>query len=217
MIEIIISLAAIGAVLVVSELLLRKKILHGEIARKFVHIIVGTFIATWAFYMSMRQIQILSVILFFGVIVSELLNIFRSVRGVSRKTWGEPLFAASVGIVITLAPFPWVYAAAIMHMSLADGFAAVVGTKYGASGGYRIFGHYKTILGTTTFWLISLCITLALLASQNTGLGMDAWPILIFLPLLTTLTENVTVRGIDNIAVPFMVLLCLQFAIQVYS
>lgn len=216
MIEIVFSLGIIGIILVTSELLLKKKIFHGEIARKFVHIIVGTFIATWAFYMSKQQIQILSVILFIGVLGSELLNIFRSVRGVSRRTWGEYLFAISVGVVGTLTPNPWVYTAAILHMSLADGFAAVLGTKYGGSRPYKVFGHYKTVLGSLTFWLISLAITLALLSVESVGLGFAAWPLLIVLPSLTTLTENLAVRGIDNIAVPLMVLACLQFALQIY-
>lgn len=216
-IEMLITLLVIAVALGFTELLVRNKIFGGELSRKFIHVVVGTFIASWAYYLTKQQIQILSVLLLVGVVLSQRLKVFNSVHSISRRTLGEPLFAISIGLVATFAYEPWVYTAAILHMSLADGFAAIIGTKYGSNGGYKVFGQYKTVLGTAVFLITSVAITTALLFVPATGLGPEAWPLLIWLPILATLTENVTVYGVDNLAIPVLVLLCLQFATSIYG
>jgi dolichol kinase len=46
----------------------------------------------------------------------------------------------------------------MLHVALADGFAAIIGTKYGRAWAYKVFGQTKTIIGSMTFWVVSLCI-----------------------------------------------------------
>lgn len=217
MLAILFALGFVGLILVVSEFLIKKKILHGEIARKFVHITAGTFMASWAFYFGTQQIQLLSIALLLGVILSRYLHIFTSVHGVQRKTLGEVFFALSVGLTATIAPNAWVYAAAILHMSLADGFAAVVGTAYGKKTEYRIMGQHKTLIGTLTFYLISLTLTFWLVFLSGGGVAYQSWLILFWLPLLTTLAENLAPRGLDNIIVPTAVVGAVYFVGQLFS
>lgn len=217
MIEMLITLLVIAAALGFTELLVRNKIFGGELSRKFIHIVVGTFIATWAYYLTKQQIQILSALLLVGVVMSQRLKVFNSVHGISRRTLGEPLFAFSVGMVATFATQPWIYAVAILHMSLADGFAAIIGTKFGKSNGYSIFGQHKTIIGSMTFFVISSFIVAFVILAPTTGISSSAWPLLVWLPILATLTENLAVYGIDNIAVPLLVMACLEFALITYN
>lgn len=216
MIELLATLSTIGLVLVISEILLQEKVLRGEVARKFVHILAGSFIASWAFFLDVRQIQILSAVLLCGVLVSKYLKIFRSVHGVTRKTWGEAFFAVSIGLCITLSSSPWVYAAAILHMSLADGLAAVIGTKFGRRNGYTVLGQYKTLIGTLTFFVTSVIITSGLVYYGNLVLSPHALLLVAGLPLATTVTENIAVAGFDNIAVPMVVIGILKLATMVY-
>jgi dolichol kinase len=93
-------------------------------------------------------------------------------------------------------------------MSLADGLAAVVGTKFGMGLRYRVFGQHKTLLGTLTFYICSLVILSVYFAVSHAS---GAWPTLLWLPLATTLLENVGLRGSDNVLVPAAVALALRF------
>jgi dolichol kinase len=101
---------------------------------------------------------------------------------------------------------PAVYAVALLHMSLADGLAAVVGDRYGHGSTYHIFGTKKSRLGTLTFLCVSLAILVAFSVQQGVSLG-------IWLPLIAagaTILENFAIRGLDNLLIPVFVALLLS-------
>lgn len=204
------SITVIVLMLALSEVLLKQKIIHGEVARKFVHILTGLFISSWAFYMSVSQIQILSIVLLAGVLVSKYLNIFKSVHGVVRKTSGEIFYALSIGIIATIAPNPWVFAAAMLNMSLADGLAAIVGSTHGKSGTYKVFGHTKSLVGTMTFYITSLLIIFVIADISPVTNLENIWIILFWVPLLATAAENIAYNGLDNLLVPVVVVLSIE-------
>lgn len=205
MIAVIATLGAVLSLLLLAEQLRRKKVIHGEVARKFVHIIVGTFIATWPYYLSMLTIEILCFVLLAGVIASRYFSIFKAVHQVNRKTWGDWLFPLGVGLSAVLATEPWIFSAAVLHLSLADGAAALVGEHQKKRGRYTLLGHQKTIAGTAAFWLVSFMILLVLVMTQTEALSLVALPLLLGLTTAATLTENVSPSGADNIFVPFVV------------
>lgn len=207
----IVSLGLVGTVLLVSEYLWRTNRFHSESSRKFVHIIVGTFIATWGFFMTKQQIQVLSLVLLVGVLLSMKLSLFSSVHGVSRRTWGEPLFAATIGIVATITSSEYIFAAAILHLSLADGLAAIIGVKYGGKTGYKLFGHYKTLIGSLVFYVTSLSITAWVIMYGPSSFGTHELTLLLGLPIVTTVAENLAVNGMDNLVVPMIVVVVLEF------
>lgn len=210
------SLVIIFVILAISELLWQKGRVRGEISRKIIHITVGTFIASWAFYMSFETIQLLSVALFAVVAASKMFHIFHSVHSVDRKTLGELLFPVGIGLAASLTQSPWVFAAAVAHMSLADGFAAIAGTLYlqrnKMAGGYKIFRQTKTIVGSVTFYILSFVITAAALYFSP-GAVVAGLPILVFLPVCAAILENISVRGTDNLFVPLLVVIVLNSVI----
>lgn len=205
-----VTLAIIFGLLVLSEILWRQKILRGEEARKLVHILVGTFIAFWPYIMNWRQIQGLSFGLLVVVTCSQYLTIFHAVHGVQRKTWGEIFFAVGVGLAALLQPPPLVFTAAILHLALADGFAALVGKRYGLLHQYRVGNYTKTLPGTFTFWLISTLIILATVLASRATLAWPLLPVVVVLPLAATLTESLGVMGTDNIGVPLLIIVSLH-------
>lgn len=210
--SLLIAILIVFLILVLSELLWRTKKIRGEDARKFVHITVGTFVAFWPYFMTWREIQIMSLAFLIVILISWRVNFFRSVHEVKRHTWGELFFPLGIGLSALIMPPPIIFTAAILHLSLADGFAAVVGIKYGMGRKYSISRYTKTILGTVTFWSISTTIVvLTVLLSQN-GLSWPLLPLLVWLPLVATVVENVAVAGTDNIFVPLLVIGTLQLA-----
>ena len=133
MMPVVLSLGLIFVLLVVNELAWRKGKLEAEEARKIIHVLVGAFIAFWPLYMSWRTIQILSIILFIGIFISYKYGVFGAIHKVKRKTAGELWYPIGIGLAATLTVQPWIFTVAILHLALADGFAAVFGRKYGIS------------------------------------------------------------------------------------
>lgn len=203
----ILTILAVLIVLLASELWWRSQNVHDEFSRKFVHITVGSFVAFWPFYLSWGEIQLLSVAFFIAVALSKYLNVFRAIHSVQRPTWGELFFAIAVGAIAVITHDKYIYAAALLQMSLADGFAAVVGTRFGKLHQYYVFGHAKSLVGTATFWIISLAI-LTVYAMQP---GVVISPLQVLsISVAATIIENIGIRGFDNLLAPVLVAVLLN-------
>jgi phytol kinase len=95
-------------------------------------------------------------------------------------------------------------------MSLADGLAAVAGTKLHKTKSYKVFGQRKTYIGTLTFYGVSLAITTGIMLYSGTEFITVALPIMIGMPFVVTALENIAVYGTDNLVVPIFVVLLLN-------
>jgi len=189
-----------------NELWWRKHPMHSEFSRKFVHITVGSFVAFWPYFLSWHEIQFLSVAFLVGIAASKYLNVYQAIHSVQRPTWGEVLFAIAVGVTTLITHDKAIYAAALLQMSLADGMAAVIGTHYGNRQKYLVFGHTKSILGTLTFFFISLLILIGFSHYSHAHLS----PIVIGIIAATaSMIENLAIHGLDNLLVPMVVALLL--------
>ena len=202
MIPLIITVVVIFLLLLGNEFWWRKKTVHSELSRKFIHITVGSFVAFWPFFLDWNQIKILSIAFVVVVVISKQLNLFQAIHSVNRPTRGEIFFALAVGAVALISEDKWIYMAAVLQMSLADGLAAVIGTRYGKSSRYTVFGHVKSIYGTATFFVTSLAILLGYAYFAGEPVQILA---LIGLAAAASLIENVGVEGIDNLLVPVLV------------
>ena len=205
----VLTILAVLIVLVANEIWYRKKALHDEFSRKFIHITVGSFVAFWPFFLSWEQIQILSLAFLIAIGISKAFNIFQAIHSVQRPTWGEVYFAVAVGLIALFTEEKWVYTAALLQMSLADGLAAVIGTKYGRRHKYLVFGHPKSLIGTATFFIVSFAVLVSLNSFFPTELGLLT---ILGISLVATFLENIFVMGLDNLLVPLFVALVLTKA-----
>jgi phytol kinase len=202
------TILVVFLLLLIGELWWRKQKLNTEFTRKFVHITVGTFVAFWPFFLSWQEIRLLSVAFLVAVGISKYLKVFRAIHTVQRPTWGELFFALAVGLITFITQDKWIYATALLQMSLADGFAAVIGTRFGQRFRYIVFGHAKSILGTFTFLVVSAAI---LVGFSHFG-GQELTLIFIMdLAVVASLIENIGVAGLDNLLVPLVVSGALRF------
>lgn len=206
--SLLLTVLMIFVIVVFTEYIWRAKLLRNEHARKLVHILVGTYAAFWGFYLSTNQILLLAAAMLTVVMVSRTFSIFRSIHAVQRKTWGELFFPATIALCALLTDSPWIFMAALLHVSIADGLAAVIGTKYIRSHGYKIFGHQKTIVGTLVFLISSVLIILATVLFapdlQVTNL------VFLLAPFIATLAENIGFYGTDDLLVPLSIVAALQ-------
>lgn len=202
MISLLIGLTGVCILAVTGEYLRRVHLFHAEVTRKFIHISVAAFVASWPFFMDWKQIELISLLMFGGILVSRYLRLFKAIHGIQRRTWGELFFAMSIGIAAVLSQSAWVFAAAMLIMGVADGFAALVGTLLDKTHRYKVFGHAKSYEGTITFFVMSIIILFACSAFGDLPLTTMG---LVWLALLSTVFENVAVAGTDNLFVPLIV------------
>jgi phytol kinase len=203
------AVAVVLLLLLLSELLWRKRHVNPELTRKFAHITIGTFVAFWPFFLSWNQIKILSLAFLVVVLLSQYFKIFQAIHSVQRPTWGEIFFAVAVGALAFMVPsdHKGIYVAALLQMSLADGFAAVLGTLYGKNNRYEILSYPKSMVGTLAFFALSLAILLGYV--WFSGAVMPIWHALA-LAIGATALENIFVRGLDNLAIPLFVAILLK-------
>lgn len=199
---ILLSLSAVAVLLVANELRWRRTKVHKEHSRKIVHILVGSFVAFWPYYLSWDQIRVISLAFLVGVGLSKMLNIFASIHEVDRFSVGEVCFALAVGTLTYITRVHWIYTASLLQMSVADGIAAIVGVHYGRKNRYKVFGSTKSLIGTATFFVSSLAILV--IAGKLSGAGMAIW-LLVAASLIATGVENVAVYGLDDLLLPVIV------------
>jgi dolichol kinase len=204
------AIIVVFLIVVFAEYLSRFKGVHSELTRKMVHILVGAFVAFWPFFLSWRVIQLLSLAFLVVVIISIRLDIFGSIHAVKRGVFGELLFAVVIGFLAFIVDDKWIFAAAMLHLSLADGFAAIAGLAWGDGSTYRILGRTKSLVGSLAFFFTSLGIMLAYAMFSGNAYSSVS---MIWLPVAATITENIAGEGTDNIAVPLLVALVLSSAL----
>lgn len=143
------------------------------------------------------------------------LNIFHATFDVARKTNGEELYAVGIFVSALLAHEPWIFTLAILTLTLSDGLAAVLGTKYGMSTRYTVFGSVKSWTGNLTFFLTTLFLFVGLSWSgagtlQHTSLLMGAVPVAVLL----TCVEAISPRGSDNVTIPLTAIVAVKLLLQ---
>jgi phytol kinase len=198
----ILTVLAVLAVLVISEMWWRTHRTHNEFSRKFVHITVGSFAAFWPYFLSRQEILLLSAAFIVAVLLSLYLGIFKAIHAVERPTWGEVCFAGAVGVLALMTDDKAIYTAALLHMGLADGMAALVGTAWGKKTRYKVLGHTKSIVGSVAFLLVSLAILIGYATVEPVA---PPAALLVGIAAVAAIMENIAVRGLDNLLVPVFV------------
>lgn len=202
----IVGLAGLLTLLVAEYGYLRKW-WYGEGARKFAHIVIGVQVALWPLYLDWFEIRLISVALTIGFIICMRLRVFQSIGAVERLSYGEVLFALAIGGLTLITDSPAIYAAAVLHLSVADGMAALMGIRFGRKTQYKVFGHTKSLVGSAAFFVTSVLI-LSVYAYIS---GVLPIPWILAGALMATALENAGIYGIDNIIVPVSIVALLSF------
>ena len=209
MINAVFATFVIFLMLVLSEFLWRKARIRGEFARKFVHIMAGSFIAFLPFWVSYGWVSLLAV----GFIAANLLNrytpLFHAIHAITRKSWGDLLFGFAILITSLLRPNKWLFVGAILQVAVADGLAAVVGTHYGKKP-YKLFDHYKSIIGTLAFFVTSVLILTLVVTVGGVTARAGIISLFLLIPISMTVLENLSGYGTDNILLPLGFLLLVR-------
>ncbi len=175
-----------------------------EVSRKIVHIAHAVVIVGLSIITNYHTIIILEVLFFVIILIARYWQLFPWMRQVGRLSAGEYLYPLSIITLAILAPANWIFITAILNLGLADGLAAVIGTTYGKGNSYHVFRHTKSLFGTGVFFVTVFLITCWAMAYGAPTATHISWVVLIYLPILTTVVENISLWGTDNITVPLV-------------
>lgn len=203
---VVLAILGILAILLLAEYLARKTNMHAELTRKFVHMFAGSFIAFWPFFLTWRQIEVLSVMALIVILISIKFTIFKSIHMVPRQAVGEICFAMVIGLLALISSSEWIFMAAMLCLSIGDGLAAIIGLMWGDSNQYKVFGKVKSIAGTSAFFIVTVLVMVLYIALSKDTAGLTT---LLIVPILATITENAAVNGTDNLVMPMLIALIL--------
>jgi len=126
----------------------------------------------------------------------------KALHGVDRKTKGTEYYPFAVFLLFVLTgQQPWLYVSSILVLAVADGFAALIGTRYGSLK-YEVEEEQKSLEGSLAFMVIAfLAIHLPMLLMTDLPRETCVLAALLVAILITGF-EAVSLRGTDNIFVP---------------
>ena len=197
MIKIIYLLVTLALVVLLAEILWHKKVIKGESARKVVHIISGSLIAFTPYFITWSQVRIICWLSLIFFLVIKKTKLIKSWYDISRLSLGEVLAPATILVLAYFEPANVVFAAACLHVALADGFAALIGVRFGKSNTYKILGNSKSIAGTATFFVVSVLIMMGVIIFGGADISISLGALLL-VSSSTTLVENLAFSSLDN-------------------
>ena len=209
-----VAVVPVAVVLVASEWLWRKKLVKGERARKFIHILAGAWMAFWPFYLPFDGIFVLGACALTILVYSRMTRLFHAIYAVKRKTYGDILFAVAIMACALLSKTDWIFSVSILLLSLADGGAAVVGRFYGLNNTYHVFGYEqlrKSFAGSFAYIVLALlCVATGWVIGGQTVIESNIALTFVVLPFAAMIIENSMPFGLDNVATPVFATLLLN-------
>ena len=199
----ILSYVLVFAVIGISTVLQKKKLLGDEGARKFIHIGVSNWwILAMIFFKGEHAVWYAIIAPITFIILNYLsyrLNLLKAMERGGKGNLGTVYFPISLLILVIvsfgLLDRPELGAIGILILGYGDGFAAVIGKKYGK----KQLINGKSLEGTITMFVVSLAVGLLVLGiSQVTGF----WWMALLIAAFATMIELFTPKGLDNLSVP---------------
>ncbi|WP_077368142.1 diacylglycerol/polyprenol kinase family protein [Anaerosalibacter sp. Marseille-P3206] len=206
-IGIIVSFVYIFLIIAVATILNKRDLISNEGSRKFIHIMLSNwwFIAMHYFKTPMSASIVPAIFVLINYL-SYKNNIFKAMeREEEEETLGTVYYAVSL-LILSLISFseklsPWIGAAGILVMGYGDGFAAIIGSKYGK---HRLnFGSIKkSVEGSLAMFVFSFICLFAITFYTN---SLHSFGYVILIAVVATIVELFSPKGTDNLAVPLVV------------
>ncbi|MDR2967314.1 MAG: SEC59/DGK1/VTE5 family protein [Methanobacteriaceae archaeon] len=212
LIGLIVTYIYVAVIILISEKLLKNR---PSLARKFTHIMVGNIIFLLPLFTGrvVMTFFVAAPILIFSFLMTKYSPI-KINNTITSSGHGLGLFYYAISWTVLAFLFynqPYIIAVGIVAMSYGDGFASLVGQKFGKHK-YTVFGDTKSFEGSITMFLVliaMLCLSLGYYVFINNTFNMG-YPlhilnlfVVIAVSALATVVEGITPKGIDNLTVCF--------------
>lgn len=195
---------AILALFGAGEVLRRTVDLPTEYTRKLAHLGSGVVVFAFPWVLSSAWSVLVLALSFFGILVGgRVTGLLGSVHSVDRQTSGAYLYPFAVyGTWILADGDALRFCVPMAVMAVADTGAAIVGKRAGENK-FRVMDGVRSLEGSFTFFALAFGIFLVGLAVDGRG----GWPGVLLIALIggviTTCVEAISVRGVDNLFIPW--------------
>lgn len=209
---VIISIAFVFLVIVVSELLRKRGGYNEEFTRKFVHIGVAHWWIVAMFLIKDICYALIPPVIFVVLnFYSNRKNLFKSMEREGNSDLGTVYFPISLIVLILLTwdggllggeNLKYLGAVGSLIMGYGDGFAAIIGKKYGGYK-YKIMNNEKSLEGSLAMFVCSFLVSLVFICSYK-GFSLYVVGSCFIVSVLATIAEALTPFGMDNLTVPII-------------
>ena len=182
--------------------LFKTKEKYKELQRKIIHIGMGPLVPI-AKYLQITQTiaEIFTGLIILLILLNYKFKLVPVIEDIERKSYGTFFYCLSLFILIFIFWDINYYAliAGVFVMTFGDGLAGLIGKSF-KSKNWTIFNQKKSIIGTSTMFLVSL-VVISILGYKN---NVDFNYYYFGIALIATLLEQISIIGIDNFSVPII-------------
>jgi dolichol kinase/uncharacterized membrane protein SirB2 len=183
-----------------------------ETTRKFVHFGSGAVCLSFSYFFSSHwTIMALGVLFVAIMMITKKTGLLKSVHDVKRRSGGSIYYPIAVYFSFLIANTsgkPQFYLIAILVLALSDSFAALIGGQYGLKL-YKVEEDHKSLEGSVVFFLSTFIIVLVGLLLLSTTGRAESILIAVYIALLVTAFEAISLNGADNLFIPLGTLVVL--------
>ncbi len=207
----IIVLLSLAVLLGVSAMMVSKKMIRGESARKLVHVGMGLICLTFPWlFTSVMPVFVLAGIAVISILILRMTKLRRTIGAslfsVNRLSVGELIFPLAVAWLFALSHRHeshsiLFYTIPILLLTFADTVGALVGTKLG-NRIYTTAAGKKSLEGSLAFFVAAFACTFIPLAIYTNYEPHHISCIALTIALLMTAVEGISGMGMDNILIP---------------
>lgn len=195
----------VAILLIITEKILDK---YPEASRKFLHIMTGNIAFLLPIFITKEVMTFLAAGPF--IVLTFLMSPHTPIKSIRGKT-----SAAGHGMGLVYYSITWtilaylffnnmvVIAIGILAMSYGDGFASLIGTKFGKKK-YRIFTDEKSYVGSFAMFVFTFITMIVALVYYNINITLFVLAVLLFIAFIAAIVEGLTPKGLDNLSVPFV-------------
>ena len=187
-------------IIIISSLLRKVFPNNKELLRKIIHIGLGPLIP-FAKYLDLEfsLAQYIAGGITILILINYIYQLIPTIEDIDRKSFGTLFYCLSLFILITFYwdKDPWALTAGYFIMAFGDGFAGLIGKNF-KSKSWVIFDQKKSLLGTSTMFIISFLVLTILGSISNFDFNFYYF----FIALISTSLEQISILGIDNLSVP---------------
>lgn len=202
----------VALLLIISEKML---VSRPEISRKILHIMVGNIAFLLPVFVTREVMAFIAAAPF--ILLTFLMSPYTPIKSIRGRTSaaGHSMGLVYYSITWTILAYLFfdnmvIIAIGIFSMSYGDGFASLIGVKYGKHR-YNIVGDEKSFVGTFSMFLFTFIMTIVAILYyqyvQDISFSFNSVTIglLLLISAVGAIVEGFTPKGLDNLTVPFVI------------
>ena len=204
----------VAILLIVTEKFLDK---YPETGRKFLHIMVGNVAFLLPIFVTREIMAFVAAAPF--IFLTFLMSPHTPIKSLRGKTSAAGHGMGLVYYTITWAILAYLFfddmvviAIGIFAMSYGDGFASIIGLKFGKRK-YSIFGEKKSYIGSMAMLVFTFLMMIIALLFYEITITISILITLLFIAFVAAVAEGITPKGLDNFTVPFVTVFLYWFLI----